>query len=44
MGDLYQKIASIYDCCGISDFSVTFGKSILKYVQLLHPNECFEII
>lgn len=42
MGDLYQKIASIYDCCGISDFSVTFGKSILKYVQLLHPNECFE--
>lgn len=41
MNDLYNKFSKVYDECGISDFSILFGKSMLNYFTKAHPNESF---
>lgn len=42
MADLYKKFAEVYDECGISTFSIGFGKAMLKYLNSVYPNERFE--
>lgn len=41
MMDSYKNFASVYNECGISDYSLTFGKSMLKFFEDKHSNEQF---
>ena len=42
MDDVYVELAQMYDKFGISDFSVSFGDSMLKYFDCMYPNETFK--
>lgn len=42
MRHLYKNIAKIYDQIGISDYSIVWGKSILKFFENEHSDEKFE--
>ena len=41
MHDLYDDFAKVYDECGVDDYSLSFGKGMLKYLDLIHPDEKF---
>ena len=42
MHDLYDDFAKVYDECGVDDYSLSFGKGMLKYLDLIHPDESFK--
>lgn len=42
MSDLYKKFSEVYDECGVSDFSLSFGEAMLEYFNIMHPNEVFK--
>lgn len=41
MDELYNDFSTVYDECDINEFSLKFGRSILKYFEDMHPNETF---
>ena len=41
MADLYRNFAEVYDECGVSDYSISFGNAMLGYFKLMHPSETF---
>ena len=42
MVDLYKYFSAIYDECNVSTHSIIFGKSMLRYFEIMHPNESFK--
>ena len=42
MEGLYDDICEIYDDLGISDYAITFGKSILEFFSKEHPDKEFK--
>ena len=42
MTDLYKKFAEVYDDCGVSDYSISFGNAMLEYFKRMHPDEAFK--
>lgn len=42
MSNLYQRFASVYDECGISEFSIVFGQSMLEHFKQVYPNRSFK--
>lgn len=42
MSDLYEKFADVYDECGVSEYSLSFGEAMLEYFNSMHPNETFK--
>lgn len=42
MDEIYDDFSTVYDECKIDEFSIKFGKSMLKYFNDVHPNEILE--
>ena len=42
MTDLYKDFAAVYDECGVSDYSISFGNAMLEYINRMHTNETFK--
>ena len=42
MADLYKKFAEVYDKCGVSEYSISFGNAMLEYFNRLHSDETFK--
>ena len=38
----YKFFSEIYDACSVSKYSILFGESMLKYFEVMHPNESFK--
>lgn len=41
MSDSYKDFSKVYDDCGINEYSLTVGRSILKFFNEKHPDETF---
>lgn len=39
--DSYKDFSKIYDACGVNEYSLTFGRSMLKFFKQEHSNELF---
>lgn len=42
MKELYEDLSKIYDKIGISDYSITVGRSVLEFFKKEHHNETFK--
>ena len=42
MVDSYKFFSEIYDECNVSNYSILFGESMLRYFEIMHPNESFK--
>lgn len=42
MVDVYKYLSEIYDECNINDHSIIYGESMLRYFEIMHPNESFK--
>ena len=42
MADLYTFFSEIYDECNVSSYCVLFGESMLRYFEIMHPDESFK--